>query len=213
MPKSSSQQKLSSAAGNYLRSNIRSAKPHSVVRRPSAGNIGATTHTVSPGVSLRTWLPAYSCIPIILASSLSVRCGLLLPPADKPANKFCLLAFIGKLLKHWTSNDPVTAAASISGVHQPGSLENQALLTTLAIIEDMSQLEDLVETRRPDLLKHILPRLVDLAIAPAASPETRTTCVKVFFTSIPFSFSITFWPLSIFLLRYDLQPRCDVFVL
>uniref|UniRef100_A0A0V0JBP8 Protein kinase domain-containing protein n=1 Tax=Schistocephalus solidus TaxID=70667 RepID=A0A0V0JBP8_SCHSO len=181
LPKSSSQQKLSSAAGTSLRSNIRSAKPHCAIRRPSVTTPGGAAHTASLGVSLRTWLPAYSCIPAILASSLSVRSGLLLPPADRPVNRFCLVVFIGKLLEHWTSNDPVTAAASISGVHQPGSLENQVLLTTLAIIEDMSQLEDLVETRRSDLLKHILPGLANLAIAPASSPETRATCVKIIF--------------------------------
>nr|VZI06153.1 unnamed protein product [Spirometra erinaceieuropaei] len=181
LPKSSSQQKLSSTTGSSLRSNTKYVKPQSAIRRPSIASPGGTAHTVSSGVSLRTWLPAYSCIPAILASSLSVRSGLLLPSPDKPANRFCLLVFVGRLLEHWTSNDPVTAAAGISGVHQPGSLENQVLLTTLAIIEDMSQLEDLVETRRPDLLKHILPGLARLALAPASSPETRATCVKIIF--------------------------------
>lgn len=68
---------------------------------------------------------------------------------------------------------------TLTGVHRPDSPENQLLSVTLALAEDMSQQIDLVEGRRADLIKSLLPALARLAVAPASDSITRTICVKV----------------------------------
>lgn len=78
-------------------------------QRPSAGSISRQTSTSSTlGTSLKTCLPAYSCLPGILSSSASIRNHLLLPqkrsdPAFK-ADGFCLIQFLAKIIEHWASS-------------------------------------------------------------------------------------------------------------
>lgn len=72
-------------------------------------------------------------------------------------------------------------------MHQVGSLEHQLLGVTLALVEDLSRLTDVVEGRRADLIQYVLPALARLAVAPATEPNTRTICVKVI---IRFAFQI-----------------------
>ncbi len=69
--------------------------------------------------------------------------------------------------------------ANVSGVHQAGSLEHQLLGITLALTEDMSQQLDVLEGRKADLIKSVLPALARLAVAPASDQITRAICVKV----------------------------------
>lgn len=72
-----------------------------------------------------------------------------------------------------------STASTSAGVHQSGSLEHQLLVVALTLTEDMSQEVDVVEGRRADLIKSVLPGLAKLAVAPASDPLTRTICVKV----------------------------------
>uniref|UniRef100_A0A5K3F2H2 Protein kinase domain-containing protein n=1 Tax=Mesocestoides corti TaxID=53468 RepID=A0A5K3F2H2_MESCO len=138
---------------------------------------GATSNVGASGVSLKTWLPAFSCLPVILASSASVRNSLLLPATDSAfecEGHFCLIEFISKILDHWAST-----VGTFSGIHQPGSLEHQLLGLLLALAEDMSRQLDVVEGRRADLIKCLLPALARLAVAPVSDSITRAICVKI----------------------------------
>nr|CDS22817.1 serine:threonine protein kinase ULK4 [Echinococcus granulosus] len=135
------------------------------------------TSTTTPGVSLKTCLPAFLCLPGILTSSASVRNRLLLPPRDSPADgeeDFCLIEFIARIFDHWTSS-----MGTLTGVHRPESPENQLLNVTLALAEDISRQVDVVEGRRADLIKVLLPAIARLAVAPASDSIIRTICVKI----------------------------------
>ncbi|KAM7540677.1 hypothetical protein Aperf_G00000043010 [Anoplocephala perfoliata] len=126
------------------------------------------------GISLKTCLPAFSCLPGILASSASIRNYLLLPPKQSnPAfgdDGFCLIQFLAKIIDHW---------ASSMGIHHSGSAESHLLRLTLAIAEDISRQLEVVESRREDLIKALLPALARLAVAPTSDSITRTVCVKI----------------------------------
>lgn len=68
----------------------------------------------SSGVSLKTCLPAFSCLPGILASCASVRYRLLLPPSRQEMSTsdadvaviegFCLIEFISKIIDYWATS-------------------------------------------------------------------------------------------------------------
>lgn len=63
--------------------------------------------------------------------------------------------------------------------HHSASAENQLLRVTLTLAEDISRQLDVVEGRRADLIKSLLPAIARLAVAPASDSITRTICVKV----------------------------------
>lgn len=79
------------------------------VHKPELGQISRQSSSSSThGISLKTCLPAYSCLPGILASSTSIRNFLLLPPKhSNPVFKddgFCLIQFLAKIIEHWASS-------------------------------------------------------------------------------------------------------------
>ncbi|VUZ46952.1 unnamed protein product, partial [Hymenolepis diminuta] len=145
------------------------------VHKPELGQISRQSTTSSThGISLKTCLPAYSCLPGILASSTSIRNFLLLPPKhSNPVFKddgFCLIQFLAKIIEHW---------ASSMGIHHSSSAESHLLRVTLALAEDISRQLEVVESRREDLIKALLPAIARLAVAPASDSITRTICVKI----------------------------------
>nr|CDS28341.2 serine:threonine protein kinase ULK4 [Hymenolepis microstoma] len=145
------------------------------VHKTETGQIGRPYSTNStPGISLKTCLPAYSCLPGILASCASIRNFLLLPPKHSnhafKDDGFCLIQFLAKIIEHW---------ASSTGIHHSGSAENHLLRVTLALAEDISRLLEVVENRRDDLIKALLPAIARLAVAPTSDSITRTICVKI----------------------------------
>ncbi|KAL5970128.1 Serine/threonine-protein kinase ULK4 [Taenia solium] len=153
---------------------VSSAGP--VLRSPMVQGSRQPTSTITPGVSLKTCLPAFFCLPGILTSSASVRNRLLLPPRDLSTERedFCLIGFIARIFDHWASS-----MGTLTGVHRLDSPENQLLSVTLALAEDISRQIDVVESRRADLIKALLPALARLAVAPASDSITRTICVKI----------------------------------
>ncbi|VDK34276.1 unnamed protein product [Taenia asiatica] len=154
---------------------VSSAGP--VLRSPMVQGSRQPTSTITPGVSLKTCLPAFFCLPGILTSSASVRNRLLLPPHDLSTEReedFCLIGFIARIFDHWASS-----MGTLTGVHRLDSPENQLLSVTLALAEDISRQIDVVEGRRADLIKALLPALARLAVAPASDSITRTICVKI----------------------------------
>ncbi|KAL5112316.1 Serine/threonine-protein kinase ULK4 [Taenia crassiceps] len=154
---------------------VSSAGP--VRRSPMVHGTRQPTSTTTTGVSLKTCLPAFFCLPGILTSSASVRNRLLLPPRDLPTGReedFCLIGFIARIFDHWAAS-----TGTLTGVHRPDSPENQLLSVTLALAEDISRQIDVVEGRRADLIKALLPALARLAVAPASDSITRTICVKI----------------------------------
>ncbi|VDO03434.1 unnamed protein product [Rodentolepis nana] len=145
------------------------------VHKPEVGQTARQSSTNSThGISLKTCLPAYSCLPGILASSASIRNFLLLPPKNSnhalKDDGFCLIQFLAKIIEHW---------ASSTGIHHSGSAESHLLRVTLALAEDISRLLEVVENRREDLIKALLPAIARLAVAPASDSITRTICVKI----------------------------------
>lgn len=84
---------------------VSSAGP--VRRSPMLQGSRQPTSTTTPGVSLKTCLPAFFCLPGILTSSASVRNRLLLPPRELPTDReedFCLIGFIARIFDHWASS-------------------------------------------------------------------------------------------------------------
>ncbi|KAF5403153.1 Serine/threonine-protein kinase ULK4 [Paragonimus heterotremus] len=153
--------------------------------RSNSLNQASSTSSLTTMVSIpnltaaRTWLPAFSCLPSLLSTCTTVRVQLVLPDNTEKPSEFCLLVFLGKLLDLWASVDPISSAAAVAGVHQPGNVENQLLAITLTITEDLSQHPESVEARRRDFICLVLPGLARLAVAPRARPETRAICVKI----------------------------------
>ena len=58
-------------------------------------------------------------------------------------------------------------------------MEYQLLQVTLALVEDISRQLEVVEGRRADLIRLLLPAIARLAVAPFSDSVTRTICVKV----------------------------------
>ncbi|KAF8569836.1 hypothetical protein P879_01164 [Paragonimus westermani] len=156
----------------------KSSRSNSLNQASSASSLNAMV-SVPNLTAARTWLPAFSCLPSLLSTCTTVRVQLILPENTEKPSEFCLLVFLGKLLDLWASVDPISSAAAVAGVHQPGNVESQLLAITLTITEDLSQHPESVEARRRDFICLVLPGLARLAVAPRARPETRAICVKI----------------------------------
>lgn len=134
--------------------------------------------------AVRAWLPAFSCLPVLLSTCPEVRLRLLMPAPESSEERarppeFCFLSVLGKLLDLWASVNPISSAVTVADVHQSGSVKHSLLGITLTITEDLSQHSELVESRRRDFVCLVLPGLARLAVAPKARPETRAICVKI----------------------------------